>query len=74
MNNKVIYDFNDINNKGKCCGCENCKNKCPQNAIYMQYDVEGLIYPVVDKAKCVNCGICKNKLLVDNAINTCYIL
>ena len=41
-----------------CCGCENCSNICPKNAIIIQHDKEGFKYPVVDSNKCVACGLC----------------
>ncbi|OUP86194.1 hypothetical protein B5F07_02570 [Lachnoclostridium sp. An169] len=46
--------------KRRCTGCASCFNKCPVNAITMQYDREGFIYPVIAEKKCVNCGQCFN--------------
>lgn len=57
MNQKCI----EITSKDKCCGCRNCENICPQNAISMVKDSEGFSYPVVDKDKCINCGLCARK-------------
>lgn len=45
--------------KNKCTGCFACFNICPKNAIEMQEDEYGNIYPIIDKAKCINCGLCK---------------
>ena len=45
--------------KKECCGCGACFNKCPVNAIKMEYDEDGFLAPVVYKEKCVKCGICK---------------
>ena len=45
--------------KEKCCGCGVCMNVCNRNAICMEEDREGFLYPVVDKEKCVDCGMCK---------------
>lgn len=56
-------------NQNKCSGCGACSNKCPFNAITMQYDSEGFIYPVIDKEKCTNCGACK---LVCPALNPSF--
>ncbi len=41
-----------------CNGCGACVNKCPRNAISMQQNEEGFLYPVIDTEKCVNCGLC----------------
>lgn len=45
--------------KTKCTGCGACCNICPKNAIEMQADNEGFLYPVVDETKCVDCGLCE---------------
>lgn len=45
-------------NKNTCCGCTACKNICPKDAIKMQEDFEGFLYPVIDKSRCINCGLC----------------
>lgn len=44
--------------KKLCNGCSACINKCPKNAISMQENNEGFLYPVIDNSKCVNCGLC----------------
>ena len=41
-----------------CTGCAACVNRCPKDAIRMEYDGEGFLHPVVDVEKCVNCGLC----------------
>lgn len=41
-----------------CCGCSACESKCPTNAITMNYDSEGFIYPKVDSRLCIECGAC----------------
>ena len=43
----------------KCCGCGVCRNVCNRNAIRMEENREGFLYPVVDQEKCVDCGMCK---------------
>lgn len=47
--NKVSHD--------KCTGCGACLNRCPKNAIVMEYNNEGFLYPKVTDG-CVNCGLC----------------
>ena len=50
----------NITDKTKCCGCSACFNICPGNAITMEYDSEGFLYPKIDNAKCIKCGLCLN--------------
>lgn len=45
--------------KKKCTGCFACYNICPQDAIVMQEDRCGYMYPVINSNICVNCGLCK---------------
>lgn len=61
-----------------CCGCAACENVCPQNAISMQEDLEGFLYPIIDAGKCIECGLCdkvcpeKNQHEVDGFQEKCY--
>lgn len=50
----IIIDKDD-----KCCGCSACVNICPVNAINMEHNDEGFLYPVIDMEKCINCGLCE---------------
>ena len=43
----------------KCCGCTACAAVCTRNAITMQPDALGFLYPIVDEEKCTNCGLCE---------------
>ena len=45
--------------KLECCGCGSCYNICPQEAISMEYDKEGFLYPTIDEEKCISCGKCR---------------
>lgn len=42
----------------KCSGCRACEKSCNMNAIAMQNNEEGFLYPVIDETKCINCGKC----------------
>ena len=46
--------------KKDCSGCTACQNVCPNNAITMQPDSEGFLYPVIDQKNCINCNLCRN--------------
>jgi len=52
MNNILILE------EKLCTGCGACYNICPTNAIKMEYNNEGFLYPIIDKKKCINCGKC----------------
>lgn len=43
----------------QCTGCGACYNKCPVNAIVMEYDEEGFLFPRITE-NCVHCGLCES--------------
>ncbi len=45
-------------NRKDCCGCTACYTVCPTQAVSMQPDEEGFLYPVVDAEKCTRCYQC----------------
>lgn len=47
-----------FNEKENCCGCSACYAVCPLNAISMDPDEEGFLYPVIDVTKCIQCYKC----------------
>lgn len=55
-----------IIDKGKCCGCSACMSICPKDAITMQSDKEGFLYPHINDELCVNCGLCKKVCTFQN--------
>lgn len=46
-------------NKADCCGCGACFNICPQQAIYIETDEYGYLFPNIIKEKCILCGLCE---------------
>lgn len=60
----------DENNKEKCCGCTACFNICPKNAIRMEEDIEGFLYPTIDKEKCIKCDLCNKICPIINKKNS----
>lgn len=46
--------------KQNCSGCGACAQVCAHEAITMQEDNEGFLFPKVDSTKCVLCGLCDN--------------
>lgn len=55
-----------FNNKNQCCGCTACYSICPKNAISMEHDEEGFIYPTVNEDLCIDCGMCKSVCAFQN--------
>ncbi len=51
----------ETNNKSHCCGCSACSLACPVKAITMTADIEGFLYPKINKDICINCNICIKK-------------
>ncbi|WP_026659653.1 Coenzyme F420 hydrogenase/dehydrogenase, beta subunit C-terminal domain [Butyrivibrio sp. AC2005] len=48
-----------LKHKKDCCGCGACYQICPKQCIDMRCDVEGFLYPNVDKRVCVDCHLCE---------------
>lgn len=48
-----------INDPQQCCGCTACASICPHDAVSMQPDALGFLYPSVDESRCVDCGLCE---------------
>lgn len=52
--------------KDKCLGCGICMIKCPKNAITMQENEDGFIYPNIDLKKCIHCDICRENCPINS--------
>ena len=63
MSKDKIILFDD---KKNCCACGACMNICPKNAIKMQEDEYGFLYPRIDEKKCVQCGACQKVCAYQN--------
>ena len=50
---KNIYTYNSL-----CCGCGSCKMVCPNSAITIKINEQGLYQSFVDNNLCINCGKC----------------
>lgn len=50
----------NISNPADCCGCTACESICTHNAIRMEADQLGFLYPQIDDLLCVDCGLCYN--------------
>ena len=52
--------------KKDCTGCSSCYNVCVHQALSMQPDKEGFLYPVIDVDKCKECSLCEKACPVLN--------
>ena len=60
-----LYD-----SKEECSGCTACKCICPKEAIKMEADAEGFLYPVINSEDCIECGLCKQVCPFRNGYKT----
>lgn len=51
-----------------CSGCTACMNICSHDAITMEKNEEGFLYPVRHNDICVNCGLCENICPFDHPV------
>ena len=45
--------------KDSCTGCGACNNICNHNAIRMEKDEEGFLFPTINTDQCVECHLCE---------------
>ncbi|MDD4690415.1 MAG: Coenzyme F420 hydrogenase/dehydrogenase, beta subunit C-terminal domain [Eubacteriales bacterium] len=55
-----------ICDKENCSGCGICSLVCKKNAIIMQEDDDGFIFPVIDETICVSCNLCYKRCPVNH--------
>ena len=66
-------------NKSECCGCSACSVSCPVNAISMEEDEEGFLYPMINQNMCIGCRRCVDacafkKTYIGNDIPNMYAI
>lgn len=65
---KMAFSDNNIGVflKDDCTGCTACIATCSQGAISITEDMDGFIYPYIEREKCINCGRCINVCPISN--------
>lgn len=53
-----------------CCGCMACGDVCPKGAITFKKDIEGFLYPDINK-NCIDCGLCRQVCPVVHNFDGC---
>lgn len=59
-----------INDPADCCGCTACASVCNHDAITMEPDALGFLYPKVDESRCTDCGLCEKVCAFNNNYDT----
>lgn len=59
-----------ITDPSNCCGCTACESVCPKDAISMQPDPLGFLYPIVDESRCIDCALCEKVCSFNNNYDT----
>ena len=54
-----------------CTGCGVCSVACKMQAILMQADNRGFLYPIIDESKCIGCKKCESVCPVLNKPMSC---
>ncbi len=58
----------EICSKNTCTGCHACLNICSVEAITMEEDELGFLYPIINTVICTNCELCKNICPANNPL------
>lgn len=51
-----------------CTGCSACFSICPVEAISMESNLEGFVYPSIHSQKCIHCNLCRKVCPVINEV------
>jgi len=54
--------------RSSCTGCGACSQICKHDALSMNADDEGFLYPVLNTQKCIDCGLCDLTCPVVNSV------
>lgn len=58
----------ELAQKNRCTGCAACYNACPTDALRMEADYTGFLFPIIDYNKCIRCNACEKACPVLNRV------
>ncbi len=53
------FNYPVLADRDNCTACGGCSQVCAHQAIIMQPNEKGFLYPFVDSSKCIMCGMCE---------------
>lgn len=68
---RSTYELPRLKEDNECSGCGVCAEKCPANAIKMEYSGGGYCLPVIDKSVCISCRVCEKVCVKSVEIKRC---
>lgn len=60
-----MIKYSNTNNPVDCYGCGACEQICGHDALRLNANTEGFLYPEIDLTKCTNCGLCEKVCPID---------
>lgn len=60
-----MIKYSKTHNPADCYGCGACEQICGHNALSLEPNAEGFLYPVINLDKCTNCGLCEKACPID---------
>jgi coenzyme F420-reducing hydrogenase beta subunit len=61
-----MVEYITKNDETLCCGCRACEQVCPANAITMEFNDEGFLYPKLNETLCTKCKKCQISCPINN--------
>jgi len=58
-----------VKDKKLCTGCAACVQVCKQDAVKMNADDEGFLFPDINEERCLDCGLCRKTCPINTALD-----
>jgi coenzyme F420-reducing hydrogenase beta subunit len=59
-----------LKDKSNCCGCGACVSICPKEALSLQKDKYGFLYPFKNNDLCIDCNLCEKVCRFDSGFTS----